>query len=60
MSTVRERRRAALRVLSRFQFERGLPECPLRIERRPDRTIALIGTAPDGREYGVGYSAARL
>jgi len=56
MSKLRDRRNTALRVLKRFQSERNLPECPLRIERRPDRCIALIGTAPDGREYGVGYS----
>lgn len=59
MNQVRDRRRAALRCIERFRAHHALPETSLRIERRPERIIALIGSAPDGREYGIGYSAAR-
>lgn len=59
MTQVRKRRLAALKAIASFQAILGLPASPLRIERRSDRVIALIGAAPDGREYAIGYSAAR-
>ncbi|WP_156359923.1 hypothetical protein [Sphingomonas sp. Leaf10] len=50
------RRRAAIHSMHTFAFENGWHNPPVREERRGD-AIAFIGTAPDGREYAVGYEA---
>lgn len=59
MNIVRTRRAAAMKAIQRFCRDNGFDMPHLRFERRPGRIIALIGAAPDGRELGIGYSAAR-
>lgn len=53
------RRRAAISALESFASENGLDlnDCQLR-ETAGDDSVSLIYTAPDGREFGLGYKVA--
>lgn len=50
------RRQAAIDVMHRFAVKNGMADPAVREETR-EGVVCFIGTAPDGREYAVGYEA---
>lgn len=55
MTQIRERRFAALAAMRRFCEHHGITATAMRVARASG-AIQFIGTAPDGREFGIGYS----
>lgn len=48
-------RDAAFRIMAQFARDEGFAEPPVSEVLQRDGLVHLLGTAPDGREYGVGY-----
>lgn len=48
------RRNATLLAISEFEKVNGLPNAVLQ-EIQINGQVSFVGTAPDGRQYGMGY-----
>lgn len=48
-------REAAFHVMRQFARDEGFPESSVDEVRAGPRVVHLLGEAPDGRQYGVGY-----
>lgn len=59
MNREADRRAAAVHVVHKFCATEGLPLPPHVRERRLDDRVEFIGTAPDGRQYGIAYELER-
>lgn len=53
------RREAALKAYDRFCVKQGFPR-PEPEERHEDGRVVFIGTAADGRLFGIGYEIADI
>lgn len=48
-------RAAAFKIMAQFARDEGFPEPPVDEVLQRDGLVHLLGEAPDGRAYGVGY-----